>query len=88
MWLIICRIKDNTNKQGRRSAFVSKTKQVEYVEAYRNSGLTIREFAKGNYINPQEYLSDVLKRLPAMTNQNVEQLLPSRWLAERQKLAS
>ncbi|MDA3798730.1 MAG: IS66 family transposase [Kiritimatiellae bacterium] len=41
-------------------------------------------------INPQEYLLDVLQRLPSMTNQNVEQLTPSRWLAEReqQKIAS
>ena len=46
-------MKDNTNKQGRRSAYISKTKQVEYVEAYHNSGLTIREFAKENDINYQ-----------------------------------
>jgi transposase len=41
-------------------------------------------------INPQEYLLDVLQRLPSMTNQNVEQLTPSRWLAKReqQKIAS
>lgn len=41
-------------------------------------------------INPREYLLDVLQRLPSMTNQNVEQLIPSRWLAEReqQKIAS
>ena len=30
-------------------------------------------------INPQEYLTDVLARLPSMTNHQVSQLLPSRW---------
>jgi len=41
-------------------------------------------------INPYEYLLDVFNRLPSMTNQNVEQLTPSRWLAKReqQKIAS
>jgi len=29
--------------------------------------------------NPQEYLTDVLSRLPSMTNQTVAELLPSRW---------
>lgn len=29
--------------------------------------------------NPQEYLTDVLRRLPTMTNQQVNDLLPSRW---------
>lgn len=36
-------------------------------------------------INPREYLLDVLSRLPSMTNQEVEQLLPTNWLAEKQK---
>jgi transposase len=30
-------------------------------------------------INPQEYLTDVLARLPSITNHQVSQLLPSRW---------
>jgi len=30
-------------------------------------------------INPQEYLTDVLRRLPAMKNTQVKDLLPSRW---------
>jgi transposase len=49
---------------------------------------SIVETCKMLGINPQEYLLDILQRLPSMTNQNVEQLLPSRWLAERQKIAS
>ena len=30
-------------------------------------------------INPQEYLTDVLRRLPAMTNTQVKDLVPSCW---------
>ncbi len=30
-------------------------------------------------INPQEYLADVLSRLPSMKNHEVKNLLPSRW---------
>lgn len=30
-------------------------------------------------INPQDYLTDVLERLPSMKNKEVHQLLPSRW---------
>ncbi|HXP58853.1 MAG TPA: IS66 family transposase [Dongiaceae bacterium] len=30
-------------------------------------------------INPQEYLTDVLRRLPAMKNSEVKDLVPSRW---------
>ena len=30
-------------------------------------------------INPQEYLTDVLQRLPSMTSSQVRELLPSRW---------
>ncbi len=30
-------------------------------------------------INPQEYLTDVLQRLPAMKNTQVKELVPSRW---------
>lgn len=35
------------------------------------------EGARG--INPQEYLTDVLSRLPSMKNRAVEDVLPSRW---------
>ncbi|MHB8522577.1 MAG: transposase domain-containing protein, partial [Limisphaerales bacterium] len=30
-------------------------------------------------INPQEYLADVLQRLPSMTSNQVRQLLPHQW---------
>ena len=30
-------------------------------------------------LNPQEYLTDVLGRLPAMKNHQVKDILPSRW---------
>jgi hypothetical protein len=30
-------------------------------------------------INPQEYLTDVLRRLPSMKNTEVKELVPSRW---------
>jgi transposase len=30
-------------------------------------------------INPQDYLTDVLARLPVITNKQIDQLLPERW---------
>ena len=32
-------------------------------------------------INPQEYLTDVLRRLPGLTNQQLDPLLPANWKA-------
>ena len=32
-------------------------------------------------INPQEYLDDVLRRIPNMTNQQIDELLPLNWKA-------
>ena len=40
---------------------------------------TIIQSCRRRGINPQEYLTDVLARLPSMTNQQVKELLPSRW---------
>ena len=40
---------------------------------------TIIQSCRRRGINPQEYLTDVLRRLPSMTNQQVHELLPSRW---------
>ena len=38
--------------------------------------------------NPYAYLSDVLERLPAMTNQDdLRPLLPKNWLAAREAIA-
>lgn len=36
-------------------------------------------------IDPQEYLSDVLARLPAMKNTEIDSVLPGNWLAARTK---
>jgi transposase len=40
---------------------------------------TIIQSCRRRGINPQEYLTDVLQRLPSMTTREVGQLLPSRW---------
>jgi transposase len=40
---------------------------------------TIIQSCRRRGINPQEYLADVLRRLPAMKNHEVKNLLPSRW---------
>jgi transposase len=40
---------------------------------------TIIQSCRRRGINPQEYLTDVLERLPSMTNHQVKELLPSRW---------
>jgi len=44
---------------------------------------TLLECCKRRGINPQEYLYDVLSRIPAMTNQQTHLLTPAKWLAER-----
>ncbi len=40
---------------------------------------TIIQSCRRRGINPQEYLTDVLGRLPAMKNHEVKDVLPSRW---------
>ena len=40
---------------------------------------TIIQSCRRRGINPQDYLIDVLERLPSMKNNEVHQLLPSRW---------
>jgi hypothetical protein len=40
---------------------------------------TIIQSCRRRGINPQDYLTDVLERLPSMKNHEVHQLLPSRW---------
>ena len=42
---------------------------------------TLLESCKRHGINPQEYLHDVLLRLPSMTNQQTRSLTPAAWLA-------
>jgi hypothetical protein len=40
---------------------------------------TIIQSCRRRGINPQEYLTDVLSRLPSMKNPEVKEVLPSRW---------
>ena len=40
---------------------------------------TLIQSCRRRGINPQEYLTDVLRRLPTMKNHEVKDLLPSRW---------
>lgn len=49
---------------------------------------TILENCRKLGINPQEYLKDVLSRLPSMKMKDVDQLLPAKWLEARKKAAA
>ena len=49
---------------------------------------TLIESCKRRGINPQEYLRDVLARLPTMKITQVDQLTPANWLAARQVRAA
>jgi hypothetical protein len=49
---------------------------------------TLLECCKRRGINPQEYLHDVLTRLPTMTNQQTHTLTPAAWLAARRAQAA
>jgi hypothetical protein len=40
---------------------------------------TIIQSCRRRSINPQEYLTDVLSRLPSVKNHEVKDVLPSRW---------
>ncbi len=40
---------------------------------------TVIQSCRRRGINPQDYLTDVLSRLPAMKSNEVKHLLPSRW---------
>jgi transposase len=47
---------------------------------WRSAGIyTIIQSWRRHGINPQDYLTDVLGRLPPMKNHEVQELLPSRW---------
>jgi transposase len=45
---------------------------------------TIIQSCRRHSINPQEYLNDVLARLPSMTSNQVRELLPDQWRKARQ----
>lgn len=49
---------------------------------------TIIQSCRRYGINPQEYLTDVLSRLPDLTNHQVHPLLPSRWKPISPRLAA
>ena len=49
---------------------------------------TIIQSCRRRGINPQEYLTDVLGRLPAMKNHEVKHVLPSRWKPSGSGIAS
>lgn len=49
---------------------------------------TILENCRRCGINPQEYLQDVLERMPSMKIQDIEQLLPARWAKQRKARAA
>ena len=38
-------------------------------------------------INPQEYLTDILRRMPAMETEDYPSLLPANWKAQHQRQA-
>jgi transposase len=48
---------------------------------------TVIQSCRRRGLNPQEYLTDVLSRLPSMKNHEVKNLLPSRWKPSPAKLA-
>jgi transposase len=49
---------------------------------------TIIQSCRRYGINPQEYLTDVLGRLPSMTTRQVRELLPDQWRKARQARAA
>ena len=60
---------------------------IGHPEAGERSAIiyTLLQCCKRRGINSQEYLHDVLTRIPAMTNQQTHSLTPAKWLAERTK---
>ena len=44
---------------------------------------TLIQSCRRHGLNPQEYLTDVLQRLPSMTNSQVRELLPANWKPRR-----
>ena len=49
---------------------------------------TVIQSCRRRGLNPQEYLTDVLGRLPAMKNHEVKDVLPSRWQPNGSRAAS
>ena len=63
---------------------------IGHPEAGERSAIlyTLLENCRRLGINPQEYLLDVLTRLPLMTNQHTHELTPANWLAARKAKAA
>lgn len=63
---------------------------IGHPEAGERSAIlyTLLENCRRLGINPQEYLHDVLTRLPTMTNKHTHELTPANWLAARKKMAA
>lgn len=49
---------------------------------------TIIEACRSRRIDPWEYLRDVLTRLPTMTNQQIDEVMPAAWLKAKQATAN
>ena len=71
-------------------------KYVDHLPLYRHPEAgdrsaiiyTLLECCKRRGINPQEYLRDVLTRLPTLTNHQTRELTPGNWLAARRAKAA
>jgi len=63
---------------------------IGHPEAGERSAIlyTLLENCKRLGINPEDYLRDVLTRLPSMTNRQTHELTPANWLAERKAKAA
>jgi len=64
--------------------------RIGHVDAGKRSAIiySILESCKRYGINTQEYLRDVLARLPAMKITEISELMPKNWIAARKKLAA
>lgn len=60
---------------------------IGHPEAGERSAIlyTLLENCRRLGLNPQEYLKDVLTRLPTMTNRQTHELIPANWAAARRK---
>jgi hypothetical protein len=47
--------------------------------------MTLVQTCKRLDIDPEEYLADVLERMPATSHTKIEQFLPDVWKAQREK---
>ena len=63
---------------------------IGHPEAGERSAIlyTLLENCKRLGINPEDYLRDVLTRLPSMTNRQTHELTPANWLAGRKAKAA